>query len=110
MIKRRENIYAGCVQLYFGATPGTFAAPWIRDLTTSNLSKSKKEPTRGQSQGTGAVQNGIKTHGVFRIVPIVPPTVPDSKLFLISVALSYTSSPVRREGGEGMVETHRRFR
>lgn len=41
----------------------------------------------------GGVSDKVDTHGVFRVVPIKPPTVPDSKLFRISVALSY---PPRR--------------
>ena len=34
IISDEESTYAGYVQLYFGTTPGTRVAPWMRDLTT----------------------------------------------------------------------------
>ena len=37
LIQWRNQHYAGYDQLYLRATPGTFVAPWIRDLTTSKL-------------------------------------------------------------------------
>lgn len=49
---REFDIYAGYVQLYFGTTPGTFVAPWIRDLTTSNLHKNGEHPSRGLAHTT----------------------------------------------------------
>ena len=76
--------YAGYDQLYLGATPGTFVAPWIRDLTTSKLGANNEA---GREVGINP-----HTYGVFRTVPMQPPTVPDSKLFRISVALSYMGS------------------
>ena len=62
-----------------------------------------------RNSGDEGICNGAITYGVFRTVPTKPPTAPDSKLFRISVALSYMPRSVSTQSGWTFTGTYRWF-